>query len=325
MDMVSTHREMVSTVEPFVILNPSAGGGRGKKLWPKIAQRLEKELGPFQCRASRGPGDARRIAAEAASQGCHLLIACGGDGTIHEVVNGLHDAGIHDTSKSSKKTKLGIISIGTGGDFIKTLKIPPDPLRQIEIIKKGKIGFIDLGQVEYTNDQGDQDRRVFINITDAGLGAEVVRQVCHSRTLFGRKLAYLTAVLTSYISWKGKKIDITTEPKVPFLWPQKPLAVVVANGRYFGGGMPIAPDADPTDGLFDLVVIGDLSPLKIPLAVPFLYAKKIDRLNGVATACVRQVTLRSQEKVGLDIDGEPIGFLPAKFSILPKALEVFVP
>lgn len=301
----------------LVILNPMAGGGATRRRWKTLSEELRKKIGPFDSQESTSMGHGRVLARDAANAGYDLIIACGGDGTIHEVANGIFDATI------PSKPTLGILCIGTGADLIKTLGIPKNLTQQIEILMGNQTRMIDLGEVEYANEKGKKEKRIFINIADAGVGADVVRRVSHSRALFGRKLAYLTATLRSYAAWHSKPIKITTEngPMV-HLCPKNPIAIVVANGRYFGGGMPIAPTADLADGFFDLVVIGDLNPITAAFTIPLLYTKQLKRLNQVYYDRVRSVMLESKEPVQLDMDGEPIGSLPAKFTILPKSLKI---
>ncbi len=306
----------------LVIVNPKAGGGLASRLWPRASRELRKKIGPFDFEETTAIGHARILAADAADAGYRLVVSYGGDGTIHEVINGLHDA------KDSSKTALGIISVGTGSDLIKSLRIPAELSDQIKIVAGEKVQKIDLGRVSYLNHEGRQERRVFINITDAGLGAEVLRRLQRSRTFFGRRLAYLSATLVSYFAWGAKKIRITTDhphdAAHPNRFPEKILAVVVANGQYFGGGMPIAPSSSLTDGYLDVVVVGDMDPFLTTLAIPMLYSKQLVRLPNVVTDRVRSLILTSEERVDLDIDGEPIGSLPATFEILPAALKVKV-
>lgn len=297
-------------MNPFVIVNPAAGGGR-EKVW---------DMGGFDHAVTSRPGDARVLAKKVAREGYGTVVACGGDGTIHEVVNGIYEAG------ASPQPALGILSAGTGGDLIKTLQIPKGWKEQLKVISNGNRQTIDLGRVTYTNRKGKKESRVFVNIADAGLGAEVVRRLPRARDLFGRKLAYLFSTLASFLAWKPAEIRIETDPSIDFRnGPKKSLSVVIANGRYFGGGMPIAPAADPSDGLFDLVTVGAMNPLTALLAVPLLYTGRLTRLSGVRMSRVKKIRLTSQEKVGLDIDGEPVGSLPVTFEILPRAMEVLVP
>ncbi len=302
-------------MKTLVIFNPVAGGGRTSRLRRGLERDLKKVLGTFEMRETEAPGDGKRIAEKAS--GHDLIVACGGDGTIHEVANGLRGTG---------KT-LGIISLGTGGDLIKSLGIPRDPRRQIEVLARGRDKMIDVGQVTY-REGGKEFSRLFLNVTDAGLGADVLRRLGESRSLWGRKLAYLTASLTAYRNRKPFQITIGLNGGLAPLgekWSGEALLVAVANGGSFGGGMRIAPNANIEDGLFDLTIVRDLKPAWLPIALPLLYTGRLRYLPQVETLRAREVNLSSPDPVDLDIDGEPIGSLPARFRILPHELKVRVP
>lgn len=307
----------------FVVVNPAAGGGLGRYHWRRISEELRKRAGAFEYEETTSISHGRVLAFDAARAGNTVIIAYGGDGTIHEVVNGIQDSG------ASPKPALGILCVGTGGDLIKTLGIPKKMPDQLRILLANKRRLIDLGRVEYTNIEGKREERTFINIVDAGVGAEVVRSLRRSRNFFGRKIAYLTSTLGSYLKWDPREIQITTDHPDRLEnragWPRRFLSVVIANGRYFGGGMPIAPTADLSDGFFDLVTVGEMGPIKALLAVPLLYSRQMVRLPNVHTDRAKRISLISERRVDLDIDGEPIGSLPATFEILPAALEVIAP
>ena len=318
---------MAKEPRTFIIINPNAGGGTARRHWPEVEAALQKSLGTFDSEETLGQGHARILAMDAAKEGYSFIIACGGDGTIHEVVNGIHDA------KALSKTTLGLLSVGTGRDFIKTLGIPKDLKSQMEILSGQKNRTIDLGLVTYTGEKNKKERRVFVNIANAGIGHEVDRRVNQSSKPLGRKPAYFIAALQSYLAWKPKKIKVVPVGSDHHVaqWrslnkkDKKCYSVIVANGRFFGGGMPIAPQADPSDGLLDLVVVTDVNPLIGFLGLGLVYSKYFGLLPNVFRDRVRKVTFQSEEKVSLDIDGEDIGSLPATFEILPEALRVKCP
>ncbi len=311
---------------PFFIVNPISGGGLGKKLWSKISSKisgeLQKKVGNFDFEETARVGHARTLARKAAHAGYSMVVAFGGDGTIHEVVNGLYEA------PPSSRPPLGILSAGTGGDFIKTLGLPPTLSQQMDILAGNSTQWIDLGHIEFINFESKKESRVFVNIADAGLGGEVVRILHRSRQTFGRRLAYLASTIKAYSSWRPAKLHITTDrdTKNNFhsskKWPEKPLCVIIANGQYFGGGMPISPTSSLDDGYFDLIVVRSMNPIFVPLALSLLYTKQFLRLPHVYSDRVKSVTLEGEGRTSLDIDGESIGSLPATFKILPRTLEV---
>ena len=296
----------------LIILNPTAGGGRAGRLWPRLESRLRQALGPFELMRTSRIGAATEIAAR--SDGSHLVVACGGDGTIHEVANGI--------LSRKEPTSLGILSIGTGGDLIKSLRIPSDLLGQIDVLSKGSEQAIDVGEIHYSTPVG-MKRRLFLNIADAGLGADVLRRLATTRSVFGRRLAYLSASLEAYRHRQPAKMTVTLDGKK--IWEQSTLIAVVANGRSFGGGMQIAPAADLRDGLFEIVLMQDLPPRWLPVVIPSLYLRQAHRLPQVKIFRGRKVTLEAEAPVFLDIDGELEGSLPCEFQILPDRLKVRIP
>lgn len=303
----------------FVVVNPTSGGGAGHNLWPQAAWELRKRLGSFDVEETTSIGHAQYLAADAANMGYTLIIAYGGDGTVHEVVNGMME------SKNGHRPALGILCTGTGGDFVKSVGLPKRLSEQVKVACGLKSRRFDLGLIRFVNAMGEEETRYFVNIASCGISAEVIRRTPRYRSLLGRKPAYLAATLDAYLHWKPKKIAIATEHGTLETWPQNPLTVVVANGRFFGGGMPIAPAADPSDGYFDLVAVDNIPSYKVPLFVSLLYSKNIHRMKGVHHDRIRKVLISSEGRVDLDIDGEAVGSLPASFEIVPSALEVRTP
>src|SRR5262249_28333027 len=156
---------------------PSSGGGVGHRLWPQAAQELKKRLGAFDFEETTAIGHAQYLATDAARAGYSLVIAYGGDGTIHEVANGLMEA------RTQAKPSLGIICTGTGGDFVRTLALPSDLADQVRIACGGKSKTIDLGRIRFTGISGQEDSRYFINIASCGISAEVVRRTPRYRAV----------------------------------------------------------------------------------------------------------------------------------------------
>ena len=296
-------------MKTLIIANPVAGGGRTRRLWPTLQNLLAPSFGLYEVAWSERPGDATRLARQAKKY--QRVVACGGDGTIHEVANGLFSV------PEEERPSLGCLSLGTGGDFIKSLGIPKNLRRQIAILINNREAKIDVGEITFGS---DREKKIFLNVADAGMGAEVIRRL--DRRL-GQKLGYLSASLLTYLRRRPHWMEIRIEGKPA--WSGQALLAVVANGRCFGGGMQIAPQADLQDGRFDLIVIKDLAPLWIPLTIALLYTRQLRRLPQVSLFRAAEVEINSPETVHLDIDGEPIGSLPVRFRILPRALRVIAP
>ena len=311
---------------PLVIVNPESASGATRDAWPGIASELATHFGAFQPRFTRSPGEASEIAAEAGQKN-RLIIACGGDGTITEVANGiLMSGGI---------AELGILPSGTGGDFRKTIGIPSRVRDAARILRIGQTRQIDVGRVTYTTDAGDHESRYFLGVASFGMSADVIAKVKEGgrewipargpKWLTGR-VAFSLAMAETALKTAATRIIVQLDDHAEQHMTVANLCI--ANARFFGGGMKIAPNAKLNDGKFDVVSIGDLGAAKILTNAPRLYTGSHLGIDNVGHALARKVLARpaeGQERVGLDIDGELPGYLPATFQIFPKALRVRCP
>jgi YegS/Rv2252/BmrU family lipid kinase len=275
----------------------------------------------------REAGDGRRLAALAAEEGRRFIIACGGDGTISEVANGILDSG-HDV-------ELGILPSGTGGDFRRTLEIPTRSADAARVLRTGRTRRIDVGRATYLNNDGIEETRYFLGVASVGMSTDIIERVkaADSRRLSGARSGWLGGKVSFAI---GTTQSTLSSPKTNIVvqldgGTERRLTVsnfCVANARYFGGGMKVAPDAKLDDGKFDVITIGDLGALKILANVHKLYRGTHLDLDDVHQAHAKVVTVtsaRKEREVALEIDGELPGCLPASFEILPKALRVRCP
>ncbi|MCA1594541.1 MAG: diacylglycerol kinase family lipid kinase [Acidobacteria bacterium] len=309
---------------PLVIVNPASAGGATGDAWPGIAGQLRRHFGPFSCAFTRRSRDAVEIARREASAGRRLIIACGGDGTISEVANGILLSGVD--------AELGILPSGTGGDFRRTLKIPTRAADAALALRNGQARRIDAGRVSFINDAGVEESRYFLNVASFGMGGAVVKRVkenfllpAGSARLLGGRLSFAAAAVETALTFSKPSVRVRLDEG-----PESDLVVAnfcVANARYFGGGMRVAPEAKVNDGLFDVVAIGDLSPLSILANSYRVYLGTHLGMRDVRHARARRVTARaaSSNEVELEVDGELAGRLPARFEILPGALLVRCP
>lgn len=311
---------------PLVIVNPESASGATRDAWPGIASELATHFGPFQPRFTRAPGEAIEIAAAAGKEQT-LIIACGGDGTISEVANGILEAG--------GVAELGILPSGTGGDFRKTIGIPFRTQDAARILRDGRTRQIDVGRVTYTNDAGDHESRYFLGVASFGMSADVIGKVKEEgpewlpargpKWLTGR-IAFSLAMAETALKSAPTKVIVELDEH-----PEQHLTVAnfcIANARYFGGGMKIAPNAKLTDGRFNVVSIGDLGAAKILTNAPRLYTGSHLGIDNVGHALAKKIVARpavGQARIQLDVDGELPGSLPASFQIFPKALRVRCP
>lgn len=297
-----------------LIINPAAGAGKGARAWPQIAARL-KELGlPFEHDFTEAPGHALELARSAAGNGCDLMVAVGGDGTINEIVNGLYQSG------RLPEVKLGIISIGTGCDCIRTLGIPRDPEQACRrLIGPGTV-TLDVGVAEYRN-AGRPVQRLFLNNAGLGLDAAVARTTTRKLKLLGSKASYQIGVLATVLRYKNREVSLDIDGKTH---RGKVCMVVASNLKYLGGGMRFAPDADPADGLLDVSIIGDMSKAELLWRFPQVYKGTHTSLPRVSVRKAREIRIEAAAGIFIEIDGELVGTPPARFGVLPTALNVVV-
>jgi len=308
---------------PLVIVNPASAGGATGDAWPSLAVALRTHFGPFKVAFTERGGDAAGIAEREARDG-RLVIACGGDGTVNETANGV--------LRSGAKAELGLLPSGTGGDFRRTLGVPVRAAEAARALREGRTKVLDVGRVRFVRDDGAEGERFFLNVASFGMGGDVIRRVKERRglpagasRLLGGRLAFAAATLQSTLAFRKPTVRVSVDGGRELSLTVSNFCV--ANARYFGGGMKVAPHALLDDGLFDLVSIGDMSAAAILANSYRLYLGTHLGLRQVGHALARRVTARpsSDEAVKLEVDGELVGRLPAEFEILPSALRVRCP
>lgn len=305
-----------------VILNPVAGGGRLKRRWPKLAALIEAHLGAFELRETQAGGDAERLAIDFAAQGCELVIAAGGDGTASEVADGLLQA----QAETGRASELALLPCGTGIDFARGLGLPRghDALL-IRHIAEARGRKVDAGRITYVDDDGKLASRHFINIASLGLSGVTDRAVNADRRkgrIPATALFYWRAV-AAFVRYRFQRVRITVDDGKPM--EVEMALVAVANGRFFGGGMMVAPDAVLDDGLFDIVIVKAAGKPRLMWDLRLLYGGRHRDHPAIAILRGRKVLV---EPVGsaavngalVDIDGESPGRVPATFEMLPGVL-----
>ncbi len=303
------------------IVNPRSSGGRTKLLWPELATRLSRELGPFDTVFTNGPMAAMRLTASALKDGVEHIISVGGDGTVNEVVNGFFE-GDHPINPHAT---LSIITSGTGADFRRTFGTPDDMDLQLQRVVDGETHAIDLGMLTYRDDATATTRkRYFDNVASfgmSGMADKVVNQLTFAKK-FGGKFAFQWGTLKALLGYKGQRVRLQVDDVFDEVLDIN--TVAVCNGCYFGGGMKIAPEAEPDDGLLDVIVVRHASVFQILKGLPGLYAgRHLENKKYVFMLRGRKITaepVRSSDEILLDVDGEAPGRLPATFEIVPRAL-----
>jgi len=312
---------------PLVIINPESAGGATRAAWPKIASELAARFGPFTPKFTTQPGEGIELAASAARKGTKLIIACGGDGTISEVANGILSVDCD--------SELGILPSGTGGDFRKTIGIPTRTADAAGILRDGQTRVIDVGKVTFTNENGELESRYFLGVASFGMSAGVISRVKEGgpdwlpakgpKWLTGR-VSFGVAMLKTAVKTAATRVVVQLDDE-----PERHMTVAnlcIANARYFGGGMKIAPNAKLADGKFDVISIGDLGAAKILANAPRLYVGAHLNMAQVGHVLATKVSARPadiEQRIDVDVDGEIPGQLPATFQILPRALRLRCP
>lgn len=297
-----------------VIVNPVAGASATYRKWPKISSLLRHIGLPFEFQYTEGVGHAIELAREATNNGCQLLVAVGGDGTVNEVANGIL------LSKDLNEATIGIISTGTGGDFIRSAGIDRDYIKACSSLTGTRRRLIDVGVVEYYKD-GQSHRRFFINSSGIGFDAAVAETSNRLPKFLGGTIPYIIGLLKSLVGYQNKPVTISMGDKTE---SKRILSVVVANGRYFGGGMRVAPLADIDDGLLDVIAVGDMGKLELLKAFHTIYKGTHIHHPKVEMEKTTRVRIESTEKFLVHADGEFLGEGPVSFGLIPSALSIAV-
>jgi diacylglycerol kinase (ATP) len=301
--------------QPVVIVNPRSGGGLSQRRWAALLGPLTDGLGPVDVRFTEGKGDGRRIAREETTAGRGLIVAMGGDGTISEVADGILDAG--------GKSELGIIPRGTGGDFRRSLDLDDDLGRAARRIRDTPARLIDAGRVSFVADDGSQAERHFVNVVSFGFSSDVARQANSSSKRLGGRVAFLSATVRSLVSYDNVDVVLSLDDQ-----PERRMSLLLAavgNGRFFGGGMKICPEAVLDDGLFDLVTVGNLGRVGVMANIHRLYSGHhltMKEVQGTRGRRMKVAPADREAKIPLEVDGETTGHLPASFELLPGVLRV---
>lgn len=306
------------------IVNPSSSHGRLGRAWPEVHAKLEAAIGPVEVAFTDAPMAATRLTREALRDGVDLVIACGGDGTNNEVVNGFFappTPGEPDVALRPEAA-FSVLMLGTGGDFRKTFGAGPDADAQVRAIAEGVTRPLDVGRLEYVADDGAPAARYFINIASFGMSGMIDREVNRARVTkrIGGSFAYFTATVRAMFGYKPTPVVLKVDEG-----PEETLVVNMAaacNGQYFGGGMRVGPTADPSDGILDVVVVHDLRLVGFLRGLKKIYAGRHLGSPEIKHIRGRRLVATSQPgaEVLLDVDGEAPGRLPATFTILPGAL-----
>ena len=338
------------TTRPLFIVNPhSAGGSTGRRWEPEILPLVRARFPDARWVLTRAPRQAAALAARARRESADLVVAVGGDGTAHEVVNGLLGellgrdgatlpASLGATWNASgpnpgtsrapgdidegagDRPVLGILPIGTGCDLVKTLGIPRDLHRALDILATGRTIPADVCEIDAVAADGRPLRRFSINMCGCGLSGDVAAQVNAARWPRHGLLAFLIATLRGVAGYRPRSVTISVDGGPPRA--TRLLALFVCNGEYCGGGMRPGLGARLDDGVLRVVEVGAMPLPKILVKLRRLYSGHVEGVKGVLVHQARRVDVAPVDPVLVDCDGEQPGRLPARYVVRPRSLRL---
>lgn len=300
------------------VVNPVAGGGRVRRVWPRLLSRLLDATSSLSVRWTTGPETATSLTRRALKAEFERIVAVGGDGTLHEVVNGFFEG----ATAVNPSAVLAFVACGSGSDFRRSLGAPAG-VEAVRQLRSDRIRPFDVLRVEYTTKDGRSVRRYAMNVASFGLSGTVVRNFSPGSSPLPARLLYLGAALRTLATDRPTLIRLTLDGNSLGAFPVR--LVAVANGHAFAAGLPIAPTATPHDGHFDVTVLHDVPAGALLGNVHRFYLGTHTALRGVSTHRARRLAAHPVEgdsPVWVEADGEHLGRLPVTVTLVPQALRI---
>jgi len=299
------------TNQTVFLVNPASDNGATGRRWPQLAHTAASLGLRGDALLSERPGQLADLAGEAVDGGATLLVVVGGDGSVNEVVNGIAQRGVD----------VAVIPRGTGWDFARSHAIPRRIEDAVGVALHGETRSVDLGRASYRSWAGADETRWFANVASVGMSGAIAQRANETTKALGGKASYLLATLSVFARWQVDDVHVSVGENVR---DGRMHDVIVAIGPYLAGGMKICPDAQPDDGLFDVLLIGDLTKRDLILTLPKTYRgthlphPKAEVLRGSTT------TVDARAPLPIQLDGEQPGTTPVRFSVVPGALRLRV-
>jgi diacylglycerol kinase (ATP) len=299
--------------ELTVIVNPHAGRRRVGDEIPELERTLQARALPYRLLRTEGPGDATRFARDALASGGRYIVAVGGDGTVHEVVNGMFDDG---GALTTADPVLGVVAAGSGCDFVRTFGLPGDVTRSCQHLVGENTYPLDVGKITYTLRSGDRAVRYFPNVAEVGMGAAVAARANRMPSSFGQS-KYFFAFWMTLPRFKTAELRVQADRKT---YEGPGIMLIVGNCQYYGGGMKISPRSYPGDGVLDVLIF------KGPKSDAFTLLPRVYRGEHIPHPRIAELRVKRTLEVDADrplpieADGEVLGFTPATFEVLPQAV-----
>ena len=297
------------------LVNPASANGATGRRWAELERRAASLGLEGDTQLSERPGHLSELAAEAVAHGATSLVVVGGDGTVHEVVDGVVGAGLGD------RVELGMIPLGTGRDFARSLRIPSRFEEAVEVARGGRVRTVDVGRASYTSAAGEANAH-FANFAGAGISGGIAARANRTSKALGGKISFFWATLAVFSRWQPSEMTVTIDGVER---QARLLEALAMNGDYTAGGMWVAPEASLDDGAFDVVLIGDFSKAEFTTTFPKIYRGRHVTHAKVEIIRARELAVDAPEPLPIVLDGEQPGTTPVRFELLPAALRVRVP
>jgi YegS/Rv2252/BmrU family lipid kinase len=302
--------------ELTVIVNPHAGRRRVARQLPELEATLRARDLPYRLLRTEGPGDAARFAREALEGGSRFLVAVGGDGTVHEVVNGM----MAEDRPVVEEAVLGVVAAGSGCDFVRTFGLPGDATRACFHLTGDNTYPFDVGKVTYSDAAGERHVCYFANVAEAGLGAAVAARAGKLPPRLG-EAKYLFAFWLVLPRYRIAQVLVRADGNV---YEGPGLMVILGNCQYYGGGMRVSPHSYPGDGALDVLIYKGPKSDSVTLIPKVYRGTHIPHPHIDELRVEHQLYVEADRPLPVEADGEVLGFTPATFEVIPGALLIKV-
>lgn len=290
----------------------------------KASQRIIPEITntfaayPISVQLTNYSGHAAMLAEEAVQSGALVIISVGGDGTLNEVINGIMK-GCAKSGLDSRTVALGVLATGSGNDFVKSLAKKHTLNSLLEAIQDSNNTLVDVGKAEFLTVDGQPTHRYFINIADVGIGGVIAEKLSRYQRWLGATFTYQRAILATFLSYTPQWLLVRT-PAEEIATPM--MSLVVANGKYFGSGLGIAPSALLNDGLLEVVMLKNITVIDYLRHLPTIRKCRPIHHPQVSYSSAKSIQIDTQKPLPIDMDGEFVGVTPVVFTVLKEAISV---
>jgi diacylglycerol kinase (ATP) len=292
----------------YILCNPTAGGGRASETLKKLEAHMKEKGLAYEVGLSQYHKHSMQLVQDAVAKGYRSIFTLGGDGTVFEAVNGLAATGLLD------EVSVGFLPGGTGNDFTRSLQATRDPVEAFEALRSGRVVQADLWKA---------DGLYFINVFGLGLDTDLAGWAEKTKKLLKGMPAYILALFLTLFGYKFKKIKLTVDGKV---MEREVVVLTASNGRYYGGGIDVAPDAHFADGKLELVIINKVAKVRIPgLLAKYIVGRHIKEIKECEYIRAESITIESVMQISCETDGEIEMKLPVSIGRSGKSVNVMVP